>query len=115
MNTVDQDALRDLTITKKLYDESGQNEISYDQDQTFFNFRLYMTSEYDELDDQDLVNMHAYHVKDPDGYYCKWNASQQKFEKIGEGITNYSDLSDVQKESATFYTSVYGQISRIYR
>ena len=110
VNGVNPEALRTLTIRKKLYDETGETEIYYEQDQTLFKFRLYLASEYDELD---AANMYTYHVKDPDGYYCMWNTAQKKFVRIGDGISDYSLLSAEQKNSANFVTSVYGQITQI--
>lgn len=109
-NAVNPEVLRTLTIQKKLYAEDGITPISSDEDNTEFTFRLYLASEYDELD---VANMQPYHVKDPNGYYCRWDAANQKFVKIGDGIRDYSELSEAQKASATFTTSSYGSIGRI--
>ena len=109
-NTVREEALRNLTIRKKLYDESGNTPISYDQDQTEFKFRLYLASEYGDLAE---AAMHTYFVKDADGYYCRWNTGEQKIEKIEGDISEYSALSEEQKAAAAFHTSLYGQITRI--
>ena len=57
--------------------------------------------------------MYTYHVKDPQGNYCKWDASQQAFVSLGEGKSDYTQLTDEEKEAASFSTSVYGQISKI--
>lgn len=110
VNDVNPDALKTLTITKNLFAEDGTTPINYPDDLTPFSFRLYLATENDVLD---VANMHIYHVKDPDGYYCSWNAGSQKFEKIGEGISEYSLLTDEQKAAASFNTSIYGQISKI--
>ena len=109
-NTVNPDALRTLTIKKQLYNEDGTTEILYPENDTEFSFRLYLASEFDALD---VANMHTYHVKDPDGFYCRWDAANQKFVKIGEGISDYSSLSEDQKKSASFTTSIYGSITKI--
>ncbi|MBQ1302761.1 MAG: hypothetical protein IIY29_05395, partial [Firmicutes bacterium] len=110
VNEVDPDALRKLTITKKLYKEDGITEILPGQDQTEFSFRLFMASEFDDLE---LANMHPYHVKDPQGNYCSWNIARQEFVKIGDGITDFNALTSEQKAAATFTTSIYGSISKI--
>ena len=110
INKVDPNAIRTLTITKKLFKEDGITDIDYSTDQTTFTFRLYLASEYDQLE---LANMYTYHVKNPEGYYCKWNKANQRFEIIGSGIREYDALSDTQKVEASFPTSIYGQISEI--
>lgn len=109
-NEVNPDALRTLTIKKRLYHEDGVTVIPPEDDSTEFSFRLYMSSEFDTLD---VANMHSYHVKDPDGYYCRWDAPSQSFVRIGEGISDYSQLTEEQKAEATFTTSIYGSISNI--
>ena len=110
VNTVNPEALRSLTITKRLYHEDGTTVISASDDNTEFTFRLYLASEHDVLD---VANMQTYHVKDPSGCYCSWDVAAQKFAKIGEGITDYTQLTEEQKASASFTTSIYGTISRI--
>ena len=112
VNKVNPDALRTLTIKKVLYDETGTQAISYTADGTYFSFRLYLASEYEDLD---VADMHSYHVKDPDGYYCSWNRETQKFEMIGNGITEYNDLTEQQQQdsSINFTTSIYGTIGKI--
>ncbi len=111
-NYVDQDALRTLTFQKKLYDEHGiapENELR--NDETPFDFRLYFATEHESS--LTAANMYTYHVKDPDGNYCCWDSATKKFVKIGEGITDYSQLSADQKKSASFSTSMYGSVSKI--
>ena len=110
VNDVNPAALRTLTIKKMLYREDGETTIPATEDGTEFSFRLYMASEFDELD---LANMHNYHVKDPDGYYCRWDKAAQTFVKIGDGVSNWTLLNPDQKKAATFTTSIYGVISRI--
>ena len=113
-NVVDPEALRTLTFTKRLFDTDGHTPIH--DDPTTFSFRLYLSTESDtELAG---ASMYTYHVKDENGYYCRWDASAQSFVKIvsdeePEGYTDYSLLSDEQKESASFATSMYGSISKI--
>ena len=107
-NVVNPEALRNLTLQKKLFKEDGRTPIEYPDDKTEFTFRLYLAPEFGELD---LANMYTYHVKDPDGYYCRWNSSDKVFESLG--TTDYDELDPEQKEAASFHTSVYGTITRI--
>ena len=113
-NSVNPDALRTLSITKRLFREDGTTEIEATEDGTEFTFRLFLASEFGALD---LANMQAYHVKDPDGDYCVWNAEHQRFDKIldgsGQGIKDYAQLTEAQREAATFTTSIYGTIDKI--
>ena len=111
VNEVDPDALRTITIEKRLFEEDGTTWLPYPNDTTMFQFRLYLASEFE--DELDLAYMHTYHVKDQNGYYCMWDVDQQALVKIGEGIQNYEDLTDEQKAQASFTTSIYGTISNI--
>ena len=116
VNEVDQNALRTMTITKKLYKEDGKTELAYTDDKTLFTLRLYLASEYEGLD---VADMHSYHVKNPEGYYCRWDRENQIFVQIenedGQGITDYAQLSEEQKNdsSINFTTSIYGTIAKI--
>lgn len=117
VNEVNPDALRVLSFTKYLWDENGigaGNELL--NDDTTFNFRLYLATEHETaavLTDKHLANMYTYHVKDPDGRYCKWNAADQKFVPIRDDATDYSSLTIQEKKAASFTTSMYGSISKI--
>ena len=109
VNTVDPDALRTLTITKKLYREDGVTPIRAGEDGSLFNLRLYFGTEFaSELAPAD---MHVYHVKDPDGQYCSWDAAQQRFIPTGKSV--YADLTDSEKAAASFTTSMNGSISKL--
>lgn len=108
-NTVNPNALRTLTFDKKLFEPDGETSIPGTEDNTLFKFRLYLGTEYDNT--PALANMHSYHVKDPDGNYCVWNATDNKF--VSLGITDYSELTAEQKAAATFTTSMNGTISKI--
>lgn len=46
VNTVNPDALRNLTITKRLYREDGETALSDTDDLSTFDFRLYLGTEY---------------------------------------------------------------------
>ena len=130
VNEINEKALRPLFITKKLYDESG-NELNYDEsangttggnsynDNTLFQFRLYLTNGVD--DELRLANMAKYRVKNASGYYCKWEVydpqpedpSAPKGHFVSTGKEHFSDLSAEEKESATFETSINGTIAQI--
>ena len=111
VNHVNDDAVRTLTINKWLYDTNGQDRLHYPDNQTEFTFRLYLGSENDDPDKLPLANMYEYHVKDPYGNYCTWSSDDQKFVSLDK--TEYSALTDEEKELAKFTTSMYGAISRI--
>ena len=112
-NTADPASFRELQIEKVLYDESHENRIRYEQDSTLFNFRLYLGSEFDDPDNLALANMEVYYVKDNNGNYCRWDSTLDVpgFASLGTG--DFNALTDEQKESATFNTSINGAISRI--
>lgn len=110
-NKVDPDAQRTVTISKKLFDADGVTPITSDEDSTAFDFRLWLGTEFDN--ELSLANMHTYHVKAPDGTYCRWNSSLKKFESLGAGKDDYEALSDAEKKSASFTTSMNGAITQI--
>ena len=116
-NTVDPNYLRTLRFQKKLYDEAG-NELYYDlesgmsadrQDKTTFNYRLYLSNGAD--DNLNLTNMYKYYVKNAEGYYCRWDVSNQCF--AATNITDVSSLSEEVLDTITFETSMNGAISKI--
>ena len=108
-NDVDPAALRNLTIRKVLYDETGTHELHGDSAR--FGFRLYLGAEYE--DGLSLTNMAAYHVRNEAGEYCVWNAAQQRFDSLGEGKTDYTQFTAAEKAATTFTTSMNGSISKI--
>lgn len=110
-NKVDPDAQRTLTFSKKLYDANGVTPITSDEDSTTFDFRLWLGTEFDN--ELSLANMHTYHVKAPDGTYCRWDSSQKAFVSLGAGKDNYEALSAAEKASASFTTSMNGSITKI--
>ena len=109
VNEVDPDALRTVTINKRLFMEDGVTPINFPNDTTAFNFRLYLGTESDEA--LTLANMHTYHVKDPKGYYCIWNTAAQKFEPTS--YNNYADVPEDLKTAVSFHTSMNGSITKI--
>lgn len=115
-NIVDPEGLRSLTIEKKLIDESGQDLTEAD-DPTVFKYRIYVSSESNS--NPTLAYMLPYRVKNPDGVYCKrripgTNGPDDKggFDPIGSK-TDFSTLTDEEKQKATFETSTNGAISMI--
>ena len=111
-NAVNPVAITNLTIQKKLYDVTGENVLTEIDDNTTFDFRLYLATETSNVDDSP-ANMHTYHVKDPDGNYCYWNVSDQRIESLGEWKDDFTQLTDTEKDAATFHTSMNGAISKI--
>ena len=107
VNEINPDALLVLTITKRLYNESGETELR--NDAAGFSFRLSLGTEFDS--GLVLANMHSYHVKDPNGSYCRWDADQKRFVSLSK--TDYSELTDAEKSAATFTTSMNGSIANI--
>ena len=108
-NNVDPTAMRTLTFRKNLYDADGTTQIHTDS--TVFDFRLYFGTESDTK--LAAANMYTYHVKDKNGNYCSWDKQNKRFVMIGEGITDYSQLTPEQKIAASFSTSMYGSITKI--
>ncbi len=113
-NHVDEDALRNLTIRKRLFAEDGVTEIHHDDpifgaDSAIFNFRLYFKTENDTSFTG--ASLYPYHVKDNHGNYCFWDVANQCFTSLNE--TDYRNLSAADKQRATFYTSMNGSISKI--
>ncbi|MDO5131801.1 MAG: SpaA isopeptide-forming pilin-related protein, partial [Eubacteriales bacterium] len=108
-NAVEPGARRTLTVTKKLFREDGETEITAEQDSATFNFRLYLGTEFDE--ELPPAGMHNYHVKDPEGNYCRWDADSQRMVSVGK--TEYDDLTADEKNAVTFTTSMNGAISKI--
>ena len=113
-NSVDDDALRSLTIRKRLFAEDGVTEIHHDDpifgaDSAIFNFRLYFKTEFDS--GFTGASLYPYHVKDNHGEYCYWDVANQCFTSLGE--TDYRSLSAADQQRATFYTSMNGAISKI--
>lgn len=104
-NHVDQDSLRNLIITKQLYDIDGTTPLSYAQDQTGFRFRIYIG------DQLDYYRLDHYYVKDPSGYYCTYNSSTASFASTGKN--DFSQLTAAQQAAATFTTSPSGAIDKI--
>ncbi len=110
-NHVAEGAMRTLSVTKKLYGTDGQTILHYPDNSTLFNFRIYLGNENDDPDDLPLADMYPYHVKDADGYYCRWNVDNQQFESLGK--RDWSALSEAEQESATFTASMNGSVTKI--
>ena len=82
------ETLNDLRITKELYrDNNGSvTKIAVDEmdpdplHEQKFNYRLYFKTPIDS--DFQPAAYYVYHVKDPDGYYCRYNKQAETFERI---------------------------------
>ncbi len=111
-NAVNPDAITILSIKKRLFDVTGQNEITEDDDVTVFNFRLYLATESGIID-LSPANMHTYHVRDDEGNYCYWSVPDQRLIPLGPGKDVWEDLTESEKKDATFHTSPNGSITKI--
>ena len=116
-NHVDSDAVRTLSITKKLYDQLG-NPTTYEEDDTPFNFRLYLGNENADSSSLPGAYLYPYLVKDKDGHYCRWDAPTQKFVTLEytdyESLREYLDQATaLEREAIVFSTSPNGSITRI--
>ena len=105
-NHVSENAERTLTITKKLLDE---NDNLIEDDETGFDFRLYLGTENDE--EIPAANIQEYHVRDNHGYYCTWDSVNGLFTPTNK--IEFEDLTEAEQENATFHTSPNGAISKI--
>ena len=108
-NHVSPDALRTLTITKRLFDEHN-NPLIYPEDETGFRFRVYI-GEGSDSDGLGYYRMDSYYVKDPEGNYCQFDYAIQKFRSIGK--KNFEELTPEDLAVCTFTTSPSGAVDRI--
>ena len=132
-NHVNAEALKDLTITKRLWeDETKTREIfsgnGGDCDNTNFKFRIYVGAGTDKYVTYttdagvfsmglSVYNAGKYHVKDPDGYYCFYQGGRF----VSSGKKDLSQMSTEipegelksELECATFYTSPGGAAEHI--
>ena len=99
-----------------------------------FNYRLYFKTSNDN--DFSEANRFIYHVKDPAGYYCRWDSTQNAFVRITnsdpddpehnypDGTRDYRQLTDDYKDEnghtvhqdkfwSSFETGTHGSISSI--
>ena len=127
VNHVADGAMRTLSISKKLYDSDGKtvlthsNDNTHGNDDTLFNFRVYLGTENADSANLPLAYLYPYLVKDVAGHYCRWNAKDQKFDSLSytdydgaDGLKAYlGTLTSAQKEAIVFPTSPNGSISKI--
>ena len=112
-NHVSPNALRILTITKKLFDVNYQ-PLAYPADTTGFRFRIYIGEGSDKTVDgvnYGYYRMDSYYVKDLEGYYCWYNYDIQQFESLNKN--DFSQLTPEDLEICTFTTSPSGAIDKI--
>ena len=110
-NHVPESAVRDLRLTKRLFDADGETQIFYPDNLTPFSFRLFLGDENADPTALPAANMYEYHVLDPDGFFCRWDSSSQSFVSIGK--QDYDSLTADELASATFMTSINGSITKI--
>ena len=103
-NSVDPSALRTFTITKVLYDETGQR-ITAEDDPAGFTMRISLG------DDLNYYNQGEYYVKDIHGNYCYYDSTTSEFKSIG--VTNFDNLTPEQLNKVTFTTSPSGAASKL--
>ena len=130
-NEVDPDSLRTLTVSKVLWDENGYTVqdpdteqeqrvgnklIGYDDDETTFEFRLSMSAQ--DSGSVTPVRNKAYYVKDPNGFYCRWDPSTMRF--VSLPYKDYADLAgylsglaEEERMHIVFETSIGGSYSNI--
>lgn len=125
-NKVDPNAVKTLTIKKKLV---GRNGIIINDDQTTFNFRLFLeqtvaktidttdehgnpSQETVETRELKAAYIHKYYVVSRNGFLCKWE-SGSFVEDPSAPFSNLNNLSYEEKAPYTFQTSPNGQISKI--
>ena len=95
--------LNDLNIIKELYrryrsdeapvklelDNGSNNGINPLQEEKF-DYRLLLRTPYDS--GYAYVSLFIYHVKDPEGYYCMWDADTGQFERVrGAGLLKHPE------------------------
>ena len=107
-NHVDSASIRTLSIWKQLYDGEG-NLIPAGQDDTRFTYRIYLSNGSDDV--LKPANMHKYHVRNPEGNLCRWDADSQQFISLGK--PELAMLTEAERKAATFETSMNGAISMI--
>ena len=119
-NHVSEGAVRSLSFTKVLYDSDGIQILSDEDDPTLFSFRLFLGNESASTSNIPAANLYKYYVRDKDGYYCRFNAHDKKFESLP--YNNFSDLLNylndpattaAEKDAIIFITSPNGSISKI--
>jgi fibro-slime domain-containing protein/LPXTG-motif cell wall-anchored protein len=124
-NHVSDNALKTLTVTKRLWKDYEKTDELYsgdgaDADNTNFRFRIYIGSGTDKTvggTSYAVYNTGKYYVKNSAGEYCIW----QNGGFVSTGKTYFSDLSTQrtegewksEAEQATFYTSPGGAVDNI--
>ena len=116
-NLVNDDVIKELDITKKLFDEND-NEIT--DDPATFNFRLALSSVDVSADQIPLANMYHYYVLSADKKMCRYDSERRTFveteltyshntvTELNNGTVQGYTIDDVR-----FTTSGFGAISGI--
>ncbi|MBR2560990.1 MAG: hypothetical protein IKE31_02440 [Eubacterium sp.] len=121
-NHVREGAMRTLSVTKKLYDTDGRTELGYDaeeerlKNETPFRFRLYLGNEFTPEDALSAADQYPYFIKDSNGHYCR--RENGRFAALP--YTDYASLktwldtlTDAEKETVIFVTSMNGSITEL--
>ena len=108
-NKVRDGVIGSVLLQKHLYKEDGITSLSHAEDNTMFNFRLYLSSEYDDV--MIPADMHPYYMLNENGEYCVWNVSLDGY--VSTGVSDFSQLTDDQRVAATFITSMNGSIAKV--
>ena len=120
-NQVNKDVIRTLEFTKRIMDSEDESKEILD-DTTKFKFRLSLGTAYDGGEGLSLADRTPYYVVDPDGYFCRYDpdtgdfvptAWTYKSDEPGRVKTDPKTLTDEERDSITFRTSIYGTIDRI--
>ena len=116
-NFIRDNVIKDLYFKKKLVDAEGQ---PITDDETTFNFRLYLSSVALNEDEIPLANMYKYYVLSPDKKICRFdpaaaNFAATEYEYSRENIQKIKngEITGLLPDDVTFYTSGFGAISGI--
>ncbi len=118
-NFVNDNVIKDLKITKKLYDENDQE---IEDDSARFSFRLRISSVDVDADDMPLANMYNYYILSPDGNICRYDSETGMFVETTPVLEYNSDnikrikneeIDGIGVDDVTFTTSGFGAISNI--
>ncbi len=90
-NHVNENAIRTLTISKKLFEPDGTTPV--EDDDAGFNFRLSLGSEND--DELRRASLQEYCVRDAEGNYCRYDPDRQMFLSLEKA--SFADLTETEK------------------
>ena len=116
-NVVNDNVIKDLSITKKLLDEDD-HEIT--DDPATFNFRLYISSVAVDESELPLANMYKYYIISPGKKLCRFDYQSGKFAETEFSYSHtlieqlkQGSVQGISYDDVTFTTSGFGSISGI--